>query len=110
MSELQATTKITVMTTDSTDYFLKKLREPDSVISHQIVSADSIGFAEDSATAGLYFKDSLDVSYKLKEIPKRYKALSKEHKKETYPISQFVFVNRQPFIYPRMDFITGRTI
>ena len=82
--------------TDSTDYFKKKLLEPDSVISHQIISADSIGFAEDSATAGLYFKDSLEVSYKLKSIPKKYKALSKEHKKETYPVSQFVFVNRKP--------------
>ena len=82
--------------TDSTQYFQKKLLEPDSVISHQIVSADSIGFAEDSATAGLYFKDSLEVSYKLKDIPKKYKALSKEHKKETYPVSQFVFINRKP--------------
>jgi CarboxypepD_reg-like domain len=81
---------------DSTDYFRKKLLEPDSVISHQIISADSIGFAEDSATAGLYFKDSLEVSYKLKDIPKKYKTLSREHQKETYPISQFVFVNRKP--------------
>jgi hypothetical protein len=86
----------TVKATDSTDYFKKKLLEPDSVISHQIISADSIGFAEDSATAGLYFKDSLEVSYKLKNIPKSYKALSKDHKKETYPVSQFVFVNRKP--------------
>jgi len=92
----EATSTITVNVVDSTDYFLKKLLEPDSVISHQIVSADSIGFAEDSATAGLYFKDSLEVSYKLKGIPNRYKALSKEHKKETYPVSQFMFVNRKP--------------
>ncbi len=82
--------------TDSTDYFKNKLLEPDSVISHQLVSADSIGFAEDSATAGMYFKDSLEVSYKLKGIPKKYKSLSKENKKETYPISQFVFINRKP--------------
>ncbi len=85
-----------VKATDSTDYFKKKLLESDSVISHQIVSADSIGFAEDSSTAGLYFKDSLEVSYKLKGIPKKYKALSKEHKKETYPVSQFMFVNQKP--------------
>jgi CarboxypepD_reg-like domain len=86
----------TYLSTDSTQYFQKKLLEPDSIISHQIITADSIGFAEDSATAGLYFKDSLEVSYKLKEIPNKYKALSKDHKKETYPISQFVFVNRKP--------------
>ncbi len=84
------------MYTDSTPYFQKKLLEPDSIVSHQIVPADSIGFAEDSATAGLYFKDSLEVSYKLKPIPNKYKALSKEHKKETYPVSQFMFVNQKP--------------
>ena len=81
---------------DSTDYFRKKLLEPDSVISHQVVLADSIGFAEDSVTAGMYFKDSLEVLYKLKPIPNKYKSLSKEHKKETYPVSQFVFINRKP--------------
>jgi len=81
---------------DSTDYFRKKLLEPDSVISHQVVLADSIGFAEDSATAGMYFKDSLEVSYKLKPVPNKYRVLSKEHKKESYPVSQFVFINRKP--------------
>jgi hypothetical protein len=81
---------------DSTDYFRKKLLGPDSVISHQIVLADSIGFAEDSATAGMYFKDSLEVSYKLKPVPGKYKALSKEHKQEIYPVSQFVFINKKP--------------
>jgi CarboxypepD_reg-like domain len=81
---------------DSTDYFRKKLLEPDSVISHQLVPADSIGFAEDSVTAGMYFKDSLEVSYKLKPVPNKYKALAKEHKKEEYPVSQFVFINKKP--------------
>jgi hypothetical protein len=81
---------------DSTDYFRKKLLEPDSVISHQIIPADSIGFAVDSVTAGMYFTDSLEVSYKLKPIPNKYKAFSKEHKQEIYPVSQFVFVNRKP--------------
>jgi CarboxypepD_reg-like domain len=85
-----------VITVDSTDYFKKKLLEPDSVISHQLISADSIGFAVDSFIAGLYFKDSLEVSYKLKDIPNRYKALSKENKHQTFPISQFVFVYRRP--------------
>jgi hypothetical protein len=84
------------ITLDSTDYFKKKLLEPDSVISHQLISADSMGFAVDSFIAGLYFKDSLEVSYKLKDIPNRYKALSKENKHQTYPISQFVFVYKRP--------------
>ena len=87
---------VTVNTVDSTSIFKKMLKQPDSVISHQLITADSIGFAADSTIAGLYFKDSLEVSYKLKDIPARYRALSKEHKHETYPISQFVFVNKTP--------------
>jgi hypothetical protein len=86
----------TLQIIDSTDYFKKKMLEPDSVISHQLISSDSIGFAADSSIAGLYFKDSLEVSYKLKEIPARYRVLSKEHRHEVYPVSQFVFVYKRP--------------
>jgi CarboxypepD_reg-like domain len=86
----------TVMTVDSTDYFKKMLLQPDSVISHQLIGGDSVGFAVDSTIAGFYFPDSLEVSYKLKEIPNLYRSLSKEHKHEIYPISEFVFVFRRP--------------
>jgi len=81
---------------DSTDYFKKMLLQPDSIISHQVITADSIGFAADSTIAGLYFPDSLEVSYLLKGIPARYRDLSKDHKHETYPISQFVFPHKTP--------------
>ena len=84
------------ITVDSTDYFKKKLLEPDSVISHQLISSDSIGFAADSTVAGMYFKDSLEVTYKFKTIPERYKHLNKDHKNETFPVSQFVFINKRP--------------
>jgi hypothetical protein len=87
---------VTVMTVDSTDYFKKKLLEPDSVISHQVITSDSIGFAADSTVAGMYFRDSLEVSYKFKTIPARYMHLNKDHKHETFPVSQFVFINRRP--------------
>jgi hypothetical protein len=83
-------------TKDSTPYFRKMLLQPDSVISHQLLSADSLGFAADSSTAGLYFRDSLEVSYKLKAIPPEYRRLNKSHKQESYPVSQFVFVNKKP--------------
>jgi len=86
----------TVKTEDSTDYFKKMLLEPDSVISHQLISSDSVGFAADSTVAGFYFKDSLEVLYKYKTIPNRYRVLSKDHKHETFPVSQFVFVNKRP--------------
>jgi hypothetical protein len=88
--------RTTTHTIDSTDYFKKKLLEPDSVISHQLISSDSIGFAADSTVAGMYFKDSLEVTYKFKTIPERYKHLNKDHKHETFPVSQFVFVNKRP--------------
>jgi hypothetical protein len=88
----------TEYTVDSTDYFKKMLKQPDSVISHQLLTSDSIGFAVDSTIAGLYFRDSLEVSYKLKGIPPRYRALSKENKHETYPVSQFVFVHKNPVL------------
>jgi len=86
----------TVMTVDSTDHFRKMLLEPDSVISHQLISSDSIGFAADSTVAGMYFKDSLEVMYKFKTIPDRYRHLNKDHKHETFPVSEFVFVNKRP--------------
>lgn len=88
--------RTTTHTIDSTDYFRKKLLEPDSVISHEIISSDSIGFAADSTVAGMYFKDSLEVTYKFKDIPERYRHLNKDHKNETFPVSEFVFVNRRP--------------
>jgi len=81
---------------DSTEYFKEKLSQPDSVISHQPVIADSIGFAIDSSTAGLYFSDSLEVSNPAKGLPDAYKKLSKSHRYETFPVSQFVFLNKKP--------------
>jgi|SRR5450631_1224581 len=86
----------TVNTADSAAFYKKILREPDSVISHQLVLADSIGFAAGSNVAGIYFNDSLEVSYKWKGIPVTYKTLSWEHQKENHPVSQFVFMNKKP--------------
>jgi hypothetical protein len=91
-------------TEDSGAFYKKKLREPDSVISHQIVLSDSIGFAVDSTIAGFYFPDSLEVSYKWKLVPPRYRALSKKTKHETIPVSEFVFVNRTPVYIVRNGF------
>jgi hypothetical protein len=81
---------------DSSNHFKKILRQPDSIISHQIISADSIRFTVDSTLIGLYFKDSLEVSFKLKAASYKYKSLYNIHKDETFPVSQFVFINRKP--------------
>jgi hypothetical protein len=86
----------TVHSADSTEYYKKILLQPDSVISHHYISADSIGFAADSSTAGLYFPDSLEISYPPKGIPNEYKRISKNHKEESFPVSQFVFIAKKP--------------
>jgi hypothetical protein len=88
--------KTTIHTVDSTGYYKSILLQPDSVISRSLVVPDSIGFAADSSTAGMYSPDSLEVTYKLKNIPAEYKRLSKSNKEETYPVSQFVFLKKQP--------------
>lgn len=88
--------KITIHTADSTGYYKSILLQPDSVISRRLVSPDSIGFAADSSTAGFYSPDSLEVSYKLKNIPGEYKRLFKSNREETFPVSEFVFINKKP--------------
>jgi len=85
-----------VNTADSAAFYKKVLRQPDSVISHQLILANNIGFAADSNIAGLYFEDSLEVSYTRKRIPDAYKELSWEHEKETFLVSQFVFMHKKP--------------
>ena len=80
---------------DSTDYFKKAVALPDTIISHVLISADSIGFAIDSSTAGLYSKDSLEVSYLLKEVPSEYKKLSVKTRHEKFPVSQFTFIGKK---------------
>jgi hypothetical protein len=68
---------------------------PNSAVA-QPLSADSVGFAVDSNTAGFYFTDSLEITYTHKVIPNAYKRLSGVHKNETFPVSQLLFINRRP--------------
>jgi len=96
--------RTTTHTVDSTGFFKKMLKQPDSLVSHQIVLSDSVGFAVDSTIAGFYFSDSLEVSYKWKMVPLRYRALSKKTKHETIPVSEFVFVNKTPVYIVRNGF------
>jgi hypothetical protein len=81
---------------DSSAYYKSVLRQPDSVISHQLVLTDQIGFAAGNNIAGLYFDDSLEVSYRGKRTPIGYNMLSSENKKQKFPVSQFVFMNKKP--------------
>ncbi len=76
---------------DSIRFFKKLLLEPDSVVSNQLILADSIGFAVDSATAAMFSADSLQIAYKLNRAPAKYKAISRNYKTDSFQVSQFVF-------------------
>jgi len=100
MNHLRTTTH----TVDSTGFFKKMLKQSDSLVSHQLILSDSVGFAVDSTVAGFYYPDSMEVSYKWKLVPPRYRALSKKYKHETIPVSEFVFVNKTPIYIVRNGF------
>ena len=59
---------------DSADYYRKVMRQPEkmAVLINQPLPGDSIAFAIDSFTAGLYFDDHLQVIYKYKQVPDEY--------------------------------------
>jgi CarboxypepD_reg-like domain len=77
------------------------------VISSQLISSDSIGFAVDSSTAGFYSQDSLEITYTHKVIPNVYKRLSKLHKNETFPVSQIRFINKRPIFIINSGYYYG---
>lgn len=80
---------------DSTDFYRHALKEPDSLIDHQPIPTDSVGFMEDSTTAGLYFKDSLEVVFYLKGNPSEYKRISNTWHL-LYPVSRITLLNKRP--------------
>jgi hypothetical protein len=96
--------RTTTHTVDSTGFFKKMLKQPDSLLSHQLILSDSVGFAVDSTVAGFFYPDSMEVSYKYKLVPPRYRALSKKTRHETIPVSEFVFVNKTPVFIVRNGF------
>ncbi len=100
MNHLRTTTH----TVDSTGFFKKMMKQPDSLVSHQLILSDSVGFSVDSTIAGFYFPDSMEVSYKFKLVPPRYRALSKKTKHETIPVSEFVFIDKTPVYIVRNGF------
>jgi hypothetical protein len=85
-----------VNTMDSAYFYKKMLKEPDSVISNQVIRSDSVGFAADSNIAGFYFPDSLEVVCTLNRASYMYNELSPDGKRQKFPVSQFVFMNKRP--------------
>jgi hypothetical protein len=80
---------------DSTDFYKKVLAAPDSLIDRQPLTADSVGFVEDSTTAGLYFPDSLEVVYLPEANPIAYKRISKGWYQQ-HPVSRITLVYNRP--------------
>jgi CarboxypepD_reg-like domain len=80
---------------DSTGFYKKALAGPDSLIDHQPIAADSVGYMEDSTTAGLYFRDSLEVIYLLKANPTAYKRVSQGWNQQ-HPVSRITLLNNRP--------------
>jgi hypothetical protein len=62
---------------DSSDYYNYVLGQPDyrDVLGRDVLPGDSIAFALDSVTAGLYFPDYLWIWYKSGKVPQRYQRL-----------------------------------
>ena len=81
---------------DSTAYYKHILKEPDSLISYLLIPADSVGFAEDSTTAGFYFPDSLEVEYMRKATPGAYRRASPAGRHQPHPVSQLILINKRP--------------
>lgn len=59
---------------DTAEYYRKVMEEPDklNVLVNQVLTGDSIAYAADSVTAGLYFNHHLQVVYPPKKMPKEY--------------------------------------
>lgn len=79
--------------TDSTDYYNKILRQPDEIdiVAKQKLNGDSIAYAVNNTTAGLYFNDYLLVIYKNKLAPVEYSKLSPDN--GTAMASQITLIN-----------------
>ena len=66
---------------DSAAYYSQVMRQPDKTeyLYNTIIAADSVAYAVDSLTVGLYFKDYLHVTYPKKKEPEEIaKALGKQ--------------------------------
>jgi hypothetical protein len=59
---------------DSAQYYRKVMSQPEkmNVLINTILTGDSIAFAIDSFTAGLFFEDHLQVIYQYKQVPDEY--------------------------------------
>lgn len=82
---------------DSADYYRKVMRQPEkmAVLINQLLPGDSIAFAIDSFTAGLYFDDHLQVIYKFKQVPIEYVRLNSLSVQPKTPVMSEIYLPRK---------------
>lgn len=82
---------------DSVDYYRKVMRQPEkmAVLINQLLPGDSIAFAIDSFTAGLYFDDHLQVIYKYKQAPDEYVRMNSLSVQSKTPVVSEIFLPKK---------------
>ncbi len=82
---------------DSADYYRKVMRQPEkmAVLINQLLPGDSIAFAIDSFTAGLYFDDYLQIIYKYKQVPIEYVRTNSLSVQPKTPIMSEIFLPKK---------------
>lgn len=82
---------------DSAEYYRKVMRQPEkmAVLINQLLPGDSIAFAIDSFTAGLYFDDHLQVIYKYKQAPDEYVRMNSLSVQSKTPVVSEIFLPRK---------------
>lgn len=90
------TTTITHINKDTADYYGRIMRQSDyfDVVEKTILSGDSIAYAVNNTTAGLDFKDYLQIVYKKGVVPAEYRKQFPEN--GAAMISQIILVNGLP--------------
>lgn len=82
---------------DSAAYYRKVMRQPEkmNVLIDKVLPGDSIAFAIDSLTAGLYFEDHLQVIYLYKQVPDEYVQANGLSIRAKSPVVSEIFLTRK---------------
>lgn len=93
----QVTLRLGTQPNDSSDYRSKVMSQPDmmDVLNPNLVPADSIAFAIDKYTAGLYFSDYLHVMYLHKAEPVEYVQVQRRSKADNKLVSQIQLMQQE---------------
>lgn len=85
---------------DSAIYYRKVMNQPEkmNVLINKVLPGDSIAFAIDSFTAGLFFDDHLQVIYLYKQVPDEYLQANRLSVQAKSPVVSKIFLPRKKTI------------